>query len=573
MSKLTDSVVRRSGQATLDTLAVLRRARTVFLSDIVHPQDLRRIRLSDGILPARVYTTYVVEPMTTQLTPHNLQIHQGHGITSVRHPISPAGVMASAGCSSGPAAANRPEQQTVPKGAVSDARASESEVRDPVSWDQDPVRVYLREIGRYPLLTRKQEVELAKAIETQRRRFRMLLLECDFVLRDAIEVLRRVHDGSLPFDRTVQVAVGARLEKHQILGRLPHNLVSLNGMVVRNAKDYRIASNRQAGPGVRRDAWQRLLRRRRRAVHLVEELGLRIEFFEQQFTSLMNRVNDAESLVGRGELKHHDLLVEAQERARGLERRLRTLAAAHSSYRQAKRRLCEGNLRLVVSIAKKYRNRGLAFVDLIQEGNAGLMRAAEKFEHQRGFKFCTYATWWIRQAITRAVADQSRTIRLPSHMTTEVSRIRRIHGELFHTLGREPSIEEAAESAGITAAEMRAALQWSRAPASLSDSVGATGEMEFANLLADVSNPEPPSQANQQMLHDQLVDLLDSRLSWREREIIKLRFGLGDGYNYTLEEVGYIFKVTRERIRQIEQRAMSKLQSPGSASQLVGFVD
>jgi RNA polymerase primary sigma factor len=457
-----------------------------------------------------------------------------------------------------------------------------------VPWSDDAVGLYLREIGRIPLLDRNQEVELAKQIETGRCRFRRLLFECDLVLRESVSLLKRVHEGDLSFDRMVQVAVSDRLEKHQIQGRLPHNLATLDAILVRNAQDYEVAISGEFNSFERREAWRRLVRRRRRAVTLIEELGLRIGFVEPWWATVVGHQKRVQEIMGGTDNSAISgdpfsdrtmpdecrlLLRRLQLTPRRLERHVQRLRAAHDRYQKAKRELCEGNLRLVVSIARKYRNRGLSFVDLIQEGNGGLIRAAEKFEYRRGYKFCTYATWWIRQAITRAVADQSRTIRVPPHMTTKLSRVRSIHARLIHELGHEPSIEETARSAGITPKEARDAFRMNRAPTSLHQQVGSGEEAEFVDLLVDQIQEEPANEASHNMLRDQLKDLLQKKLNWREREIIKLRYGLGDGYSYTLEQVGYIFHVTRERARQIEHRALRKLQDPQASSQLVGFVD
>ena len=270
--------------------------------------------------------------------------------------------------------------------------------------------------------------------------------------------------------------------------------------------------------------------------------------------------------------EYRSILIATEETPNSLRKRVRDLKIVYADYQQAKRELSEGNLRLVVSIAKKYRNRGLSFLDLIQEGNAGLMRAVDKFEYRRGFKFCTYATWWIRQAITRAVADQSRTIRIPVHMVETMSRVRNVSRQLLQDLGREPTIEETARKARTTVDEARRVLAMSRYPISLDRPVGNSEDSQFGDLLPDGAAESPATGASQEMLRGRINKVLKT-LSYREREIIKLRYGLGDGYSYTLEEVGHIFKVTRERIRQIEAKAVRKLQQPSRSQELVGFLD
>jgi RNA polymerase primary sigma factor len=379
------------------------------------------------------------------------------------------------------------------------------------------------------------------------------------------------------------VALSDQLEKHQILGRLPNNLRTLEALVHLNEQDYQAAVATRSSRR-RKALWRRLVSRRRRAVKLVEELGLRLERLEphaETLTDLERRVreiherrqhdNVQDSEAADKELSN--LLRSVQLTPSGLTQKVRRLRTAYSKYQDAKRALCEGNLRLVVSIAKKYRNRGVSYLDLIQEGNAGLMRAADKFEYRRGFKFCTYATWWIRQAISRAVSEKSRTIRVPSHVTPKITRIRQLHGDLTHQLGREPTIEEIAAAAETTAAEAKAMLRVNRSPASLHTPIGKADDNEFGDLLANEHEHQPHESVHRNMLQHRLHQLLDARLNWREREIIKLRYGLGDGYDYTLEQVAYIFKVTRERIRQIEKRAMQKLQDPRCSDDLVGFVD
>jgi RNA polymerase primary sigma factor len=452
----------------------------------------------------------------------------------------------------------------------------------------DPIRIYLMQMGEIPLLTRKEEIVAAIRIEKSRTRFRNAMLSTDYALHTAVALLDKVHDGRLRLDRTIEVSVTNIREKRHIMGVLPPNLRTLRHLLKANRRDFATAVSRSHTPAQRRDAWRRLVRRRCKAVRLVEELGLRtqrlqpllddlreisrrMDMLSEELKQLLKARDTSGRIdVVRTELRY--LMKITLESPSTLRRRVGKTAEYQEEYDAAKRGLSAGNLRLVVSIAKRYRNRGLSFLDLIQEGNTGLMRAVDKFEHARGYKFSTYATWWIRQAITRAIADQSRTIRVPVHMIETMSRVRTVTRNLIQENGCEPSVEETAAKAGLTIDETSCVLQMSRQPLSLDQPVGDHDDSYFGEFLQDHRDDDPLQDMNHMSLKDRIAEVLGA-LNYREREIIRLRYGLADGYTYTLEEVGKIFSVTRERVRQIEAKAVRKLQHPIRSRKLSGFLD
>jgi RNA polymerase primary sigma factor len=452
----------------------------------------------------------------------------------------------------------------------------------------DPVRMYLTQMGEIPLLKREEEISLAKRIEVTRKRFRRKVLECDYALRNVVDTLKRVHSGELPFDRTVKVSLTENLEKDKIIQRMPHNLRTLEHLLEQNVDEFSKMIDERTADEDKRKLRRSLRIRRRKAVTLVEELSIRtqrvqplmrkLEQISPRMDELEKQIDDLKGLRSAKEDRANlekelrDLMLITLEEPGALRQRVIIMKNRFTEYEQSKRDLSGGNLRLVVSIAKKYRNRGLSFLDLIQEGNTGLMRAVDKYEYRRGYKFSTYATWWIRQAITRAIADQARTIRIPVHMIETMSKLRNVSKKLLQEMGREPSIEETAKAAGISIEETRRVLKISRHPISLDRPVGESEDSYFGDFIEDDGAESPVSAATQEMLKDKIEQVLKT-LTYREREIIKLRYGLGDGYTYTLEEVGRIFKVTRERVRQIEAKAVRKLQHPVRSRQLEGFLD
>jgi RNA polymerase primary sigma factor len=452
----------------------------------------------------------------------------------------------------------------------------------------DPIRMYLTQMGTIPLLTREEEIRLAKKIETTRMIFRRMVLESDYPAQQAVEILDLVHEGNLPFDRTMRISTAEENAKEKVAARIPYNVRTIKKLLGLNHNAW---EKLQAGASdTRRVALLAEMEgRRRKVATLLEECCIRtgriqpllrkLQGINRKMADLERRLQKAEAHPERYDPEDTFVMKEESEGLRSLvleelaelTDRTRSIERVFGEYEQAKRDLSGGNLRLVVSIAKKYRNRGLPFLDIIQEGNTGLMRAVDKYEYKRGYKFSTYATWWIRQAITRAIADHARTIRVPVHMIETMSKLRNIQKHLLQELGREPTVEEIALKAKMPIEETRRVMKISRHPISLDRPVGESEDSHFGDFIEDERQESPSDSATSDMLRQRINDVLKT-LTYREREILKLRYGIGDGYTYTLEEVGRIFKVTRERVRQVESKAIRKLQHPVRRQRLSSFV-